>query len=165
MERATQPSVVREGITAGILGASTVAIWFLIVDIAAGHPFSTPAVLGHALFGIIDPASNASAAAYVAGYTVFHYLAFCGLGVGASYLAGVTDRVPSALAGLAILFVVFQVAFYGATAILATSLLGSLAWWSVGCANLLAAGSMGLYVYRHHPGMGRSLDYALSGRE
>ena len=165
MERASQPSVVREGITAGILGASAVAIWFLIVDSAAGQPLSTPAVLGQTLFRIIDSKSNASEAAYVAGYTVFHYLAFIALGLAASYIAGLTERVPSALAGLAILFVVFQLAFYGATAILASSLLGSIGWWSIGIANLLAAASMGRYLYRHHRGMGRALDYALSGRE
>ena len=37
MERATQPSVVREGITAGMLGATAVAIWFLIVDMVSGR--------------------------------------------------------------------------------------------------------------------------------
>ena len=165
MERAAQQSVVREGITAGVLGATAVAVWFLIVDAAAGHPFSTPAALGHALFGIIDPTSGASAAADVAGYTVFHYVAFCALGLGATQVVRATEIAPSSLAGLAILFVVFQVAFYGATAIVAITLLGSMAWWSIGCANLLAAASMGGYLYRRHPGMGRSLEHALSGRE
>ena len=39
----------REGAIAGIIGASVVALWFLMVDSIAGRPFFTPAVLGASL--------------------------------------------------------------------------------------------------------------------
>src|SRR5207248_2863034 len=39
-------AVYKEGFVAGILGALTVAVWFLIVDMLHGRPFHTPTVLG-----------------------------------------------------------------------------------------------------------------------
>src|SRR5881398_1966295 len=43
-------SLVQEGMLAGLIGAATVALWFLIVDALAGRPLYTPTVLGSALF-------------------------------------------------------------------------------------------------------------------
>ena len=40
----------QEGIIAGTLGAATIALWFLVLDILAGRPLYTPNVLGTALF-------------------------------------------------------------------------------------------------------------------
>ena len=42
--------LLREGLIAGILGAATIAVWFLIVDSVRGQPFYTPSILGTALF-------------------------------------------------------------------------------------------------------------------
>ena len=50
-----------EGIVAGLLGAATIAIWFLILDMIQGRPLYTPTVLGTALFrggaGLASPES------------------------------------------------------------------------------------------------------------
>ena len=43
-------SVYGEGIVAGLLGAATVALWFLVIDTINGHPLYTPTVLGTAVF-------------------------------------------------------------------------------------------------------------------
>src|SRR2546426_9826893 len=40
----------QEGLIAGLVGATTVAIWFLIIDSIQGRPLYTPTVLGAALF-------------------------------------------------------------------------------------------------------------------
>src|SRR5207237_708962 len=42
--------ILREGFIAGLIGAGAVALWFLIVDVIAGRPFFTPAMLGSAAF-------------------------------------------------------------------------------------------------------------------
>jgi hypothetical protein len=42
--------VYGEGIVAGLLGAATIAVWFLIVDTINGQPLHTPTVLGTTLF-------------------------------------------------------------------------------------------------------------------
>ena len=43
-------SVLREGIIAGLIGAAVVAVWFFVYDIARGHPFRTPTLLGSFVF-------------------------------------------------------------------------------------------------------------------
>ena len=43
-------NIYEEGIVAGLIGAATIAIWFLILDAIEGRPFYTPTVLGTALF-------------------------------------------------------------------------------------------------------------------
>ena len=47
--------VIREGILTGIIGATAVAVWFLIVDTINGHPLYTPRALGAAVFGVLGP--------------------------------------------------------------------------------------------------------------
>ena len=45
-------SVMAEGTDVGIIGGLAVAVWFLILDTVAGHPFQTPSLLGQVvLFG------------------------------------------------------------------------------------------------------------------
>ena len=44
-----QHRTLREGLTAGVLGATAVAVWFLILDTIAGRPFATPSMLGASL--------------------------------------------------------------------------------------------------------------------
>jgi hypothetical protein len=49
-------STMSEGTDAGIIGGLAVAIWFLILDTIAGHPFQTPSLLGQVvLFGDARP--------------------------------------------------------------------------------------------------------------
>ncbi len=43
----------REGALTGIIGATALAVWFLIVDLIAGQPFYTPTVLGRGLFSVL----------------------------------------------------------------------------------------------------------------
>src|SRR5437667_12090490 len=55
-EESYQPSrdvtrLYQEGLIAGLVGAATVALWFLIIDSIQGRPLYTPTVLGTALFG------------------------------------------------------------------------------------------------------------------
>src|SRR5215475_13348300 len=40
----------QEGIIAGTCGAATITLWFLLIDVWAGHPLYTPNMLGTALF-------------------------------------------------------------------------------------------------------------------
>ena len=49
---------LREGIIAGLIAATIVAVWFLIYDAARGQPLRTPAMLGAAtLQGMRDPSA------------------------------------------------------------------------------------------------------------
>ena len=44
---------LREGIITGFIGATAIAVWFLIVDTIAGHPFYTPIFLGKGVVSIL----------------------------------------------------------------------------------------------------------------
>lgn len=158
--------VIAEGVITGAIGATAVALWFLGVDLAGGRPFYTPHLLGNALFNLFGPPAGETALQYILGYTVFHYAAFAVVGIILAAIVRRADEDPNVLAGLAIFFFVFQVAFFGFVALLSQwELLGRLAWYQIGAANILAALSMGFYLWRAHPRVSGEMAYALSGRE
>ena len=161
---AQRHSTVLEGIIAGVLGATVVALWFFIVDLIARHPLHTPQLLGAALFSILGPGSE-SAAWYVVTYTVVHYAVFIAVGLIATAVIHAAHRQPAVLAGAFILFVALELAFYAFVSLLAHTLLRELAWYSIAIGNLLAAAAMGTYLWRRHPGLGENFSYALSGKE
>ena len=164
--RAVHPSAVREGAIAGALGATVVAIWFLGVDVIAGHPLRTPELLGRALISVLGPSGGEGAFTYIAVYTVFHYLVFALIGVFAAIAIHWGEREPTVLAGFAILFVVAEIGFYGLVGVLSEpAVLGGIAWYQVLIGNLLSAAVMGGYLWRAHPRLAHDLDHALSGRE
>jgi hypothetical protein len=156
---------IREGVTAGVLGATGVAAWFLIVDTIAGQPFFTPRVLGEAVMSIVAPESFASPLVIIALYTVFHYAAFIIAGIVAVAVVHASAKQPALLAGVVILFIALEVEFYGFVLMLqmATRLEG-IAWYQVGAANLVAAGLMGRYLWVKHPELTHRLNESLSGR-
>jgi hypothetical protein len=159
-------SIARDGVIAGVLGATAVAVWFLIIDTIAGHPLYTPRVLGTALFTVLGPLGAEGWLTHVVAYTIFHYAAFIVVGVIAAIVIHRAESDPAVLAGLLILFVAFELAFYGFTALLAEALpLGALAWYQVAAGNLLAALSMGVYLWRTHPALRDEFERALGGGE
>ncbi len=159
-------SLLREGLIAGFLGATSVAIWFLIIDGFAGRPLYTPDVLGAGLLRVFGPPGDEGMFAHVVTYTIFHYTAFSFVGIVAVVIVHEAEHEASVLAGALILFVVFEVGSYGLIALLAQSqALGGSAWLQVGIANLLAAAVMGTYLWRTHPALKQEFVHALSGEE
>jgi hypothetical protein len=156
----------REGVIAGVLGATGVAVWFLIVDTIAGQPFFTPRVLGDAVKYVVAPENTVPAVVVVALYTVFHYAVFIIAGIATVALIHGSAKHIGFLAGMVMLFVAFEVAFYGYVLMLqlATPLEG-IAWYQVGAANLVAAALMGRYLWATHPQLTHQLNESLSGRQ
>lgn len=161
---AVRSRVLREGCVSGVLGASVVALWFLLVDTLAGAPFFTPTMLGAALLRV-DPATAAPGLAFglVAAYTVFHFAAFLGVGTLAAFLIQAAEREPALFAAFFIFFVVFQTGFYGLVAVLnAVQLLHGMEWYQIAVGNLLASAVMGGYLWHAHPALKPGLADALS---
>jgi hypothetical protein len=157
--------VIREGIVTGIIGATAVAVWFLIVDTINGHPLHTPQALGAAVFGVLGPPAGEHAVTFLVAYTLFHYVAFIVVGIILATIAAQGDEQPAVLAGLAVAFVVFQVAaFFFASALSQWNAFGSMAWYNIFAADLLASALMGAYLVRHHPGIVANMGHALGGR-
>lgn len=159
-------SVLMEGVIAGFIGATTVAVWFLIVDAIRGRAFLVPAALGHGFRHAIGVAGADSFAANVVIYTFVHYGAFFAAGILAAAILRRSETQPAILAGAFLLFVIFEVGFLVLTAILPESrALGLPSWALVSVGNVLAAAAMGTYLWRAHPNLGRQLDSVLGGRD
>jgi len=70
-----------DGVTPGIVGAITLAGWFLMLDVARGQPFATPALLGATLMhGAVDPRLAHVTWTLVVEYSVIHVTAFVASG-------------------------------------------------------------------------------------
>lgn len=161
---AQEGRVWSEGVTAGAIGAAGVAFWFFVVDLVAGQPLHTPGVLGKAMLSVLGHGIEHGVLFNAAAYTVFHLLAFVGVGLLASELLDVTRRVPQLAAGLLLLFAVFEVGFYFvATLLSAPAILGALAWYQILAANLLASVLVGGYLWRRHPEFTPAVRHALDG--
>ncbi len=158
--------VLREGVVAGVIGASAIAVWFFIVDIIAGHALFTPATLGRAMLTVFGPPFTGDGITVpVIAYTIVHYAAFIVAGIIATLGVRVTEREPSLVFGFLILFAAFEVGFYAFVALLQqASPLGALAWYQVMVGNLLAAATMGIYLWRVHPVLRDRLAHALDMR-
>jgi hypothetical protein len=150
--------VVREGAITGVIGAATVAVFFLIVDGIAGRILFTPAALGSAVFlGATAAAEVRVSLTTIAGYTLLHVLAFALIGVVTASLARGVERYPRFIVGAVLLVVTSAVFFIGLLAIAAVWILDTLGWWSVLIGNLLAALAMGSYLWRVHPALSEAL--------
>lgn len=150
--------ITRQGIVAGLIGAVVVAGWFLIVDSILREPLYTPAALATILFqGGGTPDSVEIAAGPVLGYSLVHFTFFILFGVLLSGLVGQVEKFPPLAFGLLILFVVFEVFFIAMAAILGRWILQELAWWAILAGNILAALTMGTYMWRVHPGLAERL--------
>ena len=144
----------QEGMIAGVIGAAAVALWFLLLDSAAGHPLYTPTVLGTAIFrraALASPETLSVSLEMVGMFTWIHVLIFAALGGIASRLIATVERNPAWGFGLVLLFVVFEFGFVAAAALLASPVLRVIPWPSVLGANLLAAAAMAAYFWRRHP--------------
>jgi hypothetical protein len=144
----------QDGIVAGLIGAVTIAIWFLILDTARGRPLYTPSLLGTAIFrhgqALASPETLPVSFEMVLMYTFVHGLVFCVIGGVAARLLQLAEDRPNFGFGIVLLFVVFEFGFVGAAMVFAEPVLHALAWPAVLVGNLLAAGAMATYLWRRH---------------
>ena len=143
----------RRGVVAGLLGAVTVAVWFFVLDVIAGHPFQTPAALGSSL--LFAKTTMEMSARTIVGYYVFHFVAFVLAGILFVWVTERIERKPSFML-FALLFLILGEALAVANfATLAQWGLRSLGVWTVTIANLLAILVMGWYIWATHPALRR----------
>lgn len=150
--------IVREGIVAGLVGAVSVAVWFLVFDMIRREVFFTPGALGSALFYRVSDLSRVEVSAVtVGGYTVVHVVAFVVAGFVAAAIATEAENRPPLVLGAVLLFAAFEAFFMGLLALAAEWLLGALAWWSIAVGNLLATVTMAWYLWKAHPDLQEAL--------
>lgn len=153
--RAGNPAdVLLDGLFTGMIGALAVALWFLVLDLFAGRPLYTPALLGTVLLHGISALGGAITIAplEVATYTAVHFVAFIAVGLAFSYLMNLLEKFPIMFFVILVLFVCLQVGFFALDVVMGAQLTGKLQAWTIVIANLLAAGGMALYQWWRHPG-------------
>jgi len=152
-------SVIAEGTDVGIIGGMAVAVWFLVLDTIAGHPFQTPSLLGQVvLFGDPTPDTSQLVFGAILVYTAFHFVVFALLGMGVVALVHWGIKNPVVRYALLPLFLVFEVMFYGLLEVLSESTGELFPFWAVVGANTLAAVCMGIYLWLRHPAFRRSIE-------
>src|ERR1700752_4187283 len=94
-----RPMVYCDGLIAGIIGAASIAIWFLVRDTVSGLPFYAPTVLGAALFFRPEDLPSTEGVAVslklTLMYTWVHGLVFIVLGEIAAYFVLLPKKNPS----------------------------------------------------------------------
>ncbi len=144
--------VVREGVVSGVIGGVIVAVWFLIYDVAIGHPFRTPALLGAIFFNAThQPQSVEISTALVLGYTAVHFFAFIMFGIASSVLMVASEREPVLALGELVLFVWFELCFVAFVTYLASAAVEEIGWWNIIGGNIVALAAIIAYFEHRHP--------------
>jgi len=148
----------QKGIIAGTCGAAAITLWFLCLDVLAGHPLYTPNMLGTALFkgvGELMPSAHVEFSLGIVGAftTTMHWLVFECIGALASLLLALAENNPNLGFGVLLFFVLSIEGLVGGAMMFAEPVLHALAWQSVLMGHLFAAVAMGGYLWRRHAHM------------
>jgi hypothetical protein len=148
-------SLMREATDAGFLGTIAVLLWFLLLDSLAGQPFRTPNQIGQMILGG-TPGTALNFVAIVA----FVVLSLLLLNLLAAIIVGLVHwaiRQPTLLFALLLLFVMFEVFFFGASYAILRGAGMDAPWLPLLGANVVAVLTMGWYLRRKHQLIGRWL--------
>ena len=144
-------SAVREGFLAGVIGAVIVAVWYFIVDLAAGTPLRTPQMIGQLLLHGTGGIDRAISPAAVLVATLFHGAAFVLLGIALTALVHLAAREIAWRMGVLIGLVVAAGFAAGLIFAVAPATGERFSSWVVIAGSLFAVIGMASYLWRGHP--------------
>jgi hypothetical protein len=148
----TKTEFLLESLYAGVLGGSAVALFYLVLDLMNGQPLFTPSMIGQVLFQGISAAEVTEVKlGAVAAFSVVHMLAFTALGGGLSFVVHEVElhsRHPIVV--MVVIFAIIEAAFFMVVPFLFPGVTEPIAVLRIGAANLLAAGTMGLFFVLSH---------------
>jgi len=144
-------SVSDEATSVGLLGATTVAAWFLLLDFIAGRPLHIASVLGQVLL-LRDRTPELAQLHWgaVEAYGFFHFLSFLAVGWISVRLLHMAIRQPVWLVGLLLLFVSLETTVFAASFALFHGTGAEYLRGPVLIGNALAVLVMGTYLWRTH---------------
>jgi hypothetical protein len=159
-------AIVSEGVLAGFIAASAVALVFLAIDLAAGEAFRTPRQLGALLLAILGGSETAATdgTTALALYTLFHFLAFAVAGIVAAAIVQMSMKSPVVILLFVILFFAFEVLFTGLVALLDIASVSTITPLQVALGNVVASVAMALFFRVRHPRL-RSIGRAIEAQE
>ena len=135
----------RHGVVGGVLAATAIVVFFLIVDLAQGELFQTPRFLAAVLTGtdVQDVGFG-----LIALYTVIHYAAFAVVGVATMWVLRASGAPASVLLGLVVGFLLFDLVFYAGVTFTGVNVVEGLGWPWLLAGNLLGGVTLMLYLAR-----------------
>lgn len=147
-------SVIRQGILAGVVGATILAFWFLVVDALAGQPLRTPGFLAGALLGQegLDISMGG-----IALFTVIHYAIWVAVGVLVSWFLSLLSVAAPLLLGVILGFALFAATFYGSVIVAGVDVVARLGWPAVLAGDVLAG--VGALLVLHRAGATRRVPW------
>jgi hypothetical protein len=147
--------LVYDAFFGGGIGGSTIALFFLLMDVLEGRPLYTPSVLGSALF---DGANGASVDRFrldmVTYFSMLHFAIFALLAGALSYVSRVSRAVEGhVLVMAAIVFSVLTAAILAADWLFMPGVVEALGYGQVIFANALTGVAMAAFMkWSHRPG-------------
>jgi hypothetical protein len=150
----------REGARAGLIGAGFGALWSLLVDVVAGHPFGTFQSLGYWFLSLAGPASSTPPAVAVAVFLAFVALLFMLIGRIAVAAAHRADRQPSLIVFASTILTLVTLAFVAFATAFSKSRLGVEAWAQIFGSTMIALWTLVFRVYRTHPSLATDITRA-----
>jgi hypothetical protein len=146
--------IVGDGISAGLIGASAVALWFLVIDAALREPLFTPSLVASALLkGTPATAELPVDLTMVAAFTALHSIAFIGFGVMVAWVVEQFEHTPD-LPLIAIgVFLALEGGFVAASKLLVPDVAAEIGHGFIVAGNVFAAVGMGFYLrdWQRHP--------------
>lgn len=146
--------IVGDGVSAGLIGASAVALWFLVVDAALREPLFTPSLVASALLkGVPAVTEHPIDLTMVAAFTALHSIAFIAFGIVVAWVVEQFERTPD-LPLIAIgVFLALEGGFVVATKLLVPDVAAVIGHGFIVAGNVFAAVGMGFYLrdWQRHP--------------
>jgi hypothetical protein len=141
--------ILGDGTMAGVIGASAIALFFLLLDAARREALYTPSVLATAILRGVPPSQHAGVdLGMVAAYSALHGAAFLAVGVAGAWATSLR-RQSVATPTLAItIFAVLELGFLFTCAVVDPALLSAVGIPAATVGNVLAAAGMAIYLHR-----------------
>jgi hypothetical protein len=141
--------ILGDGTMAGVIGASAIALFFLLIDTARREPLFTPSVMASALLRGEAPTSGAGVdLSMVAAYSVLHGAAFVAVGVLAAWATAMRHASVATFTLALALFATLELGFLVTCIAVDRSLLDVVGVAPATVGNLLAAIGMAAYLHR-----------------
>lgn len=139
---------------AAAVGGTAVAMFFFVVDIVDGHPFFTPALIGHVLFLGMSPDAviNPKMTSEIIYIIPLHFISSLAMGYVVTWMVHAVElRARHPVEVLLALFVIIEVSFLLVVPLVMPGVIERLGIVRVLCGNLFGAAAMTcFYVWSHN---------------
>jgi hypothetical protein len=147
--------VVYDAFFGGGIGGSTIALFFLVVDVLEGHPLLTPTMMGAVLFnGVAASSVETVRLDMVSYFSIVHFATFFVLAGALSYLSRVSRAIEGHLLVMAALvFSVLTAFILAADWLFMPGVVATLGYGPVIVGNALTGLAMAAFMkWSHRPG-------------